>query len=110
MIGAVLSTVMVGATLVTVTVAVSLALAGVFSSSWPLTVTRLTTVPAPSTVVVAKVKVKDWLWARMIARMCPWSTQAALAAAVKLPSTLSTTLVIVTGSVLVGLVFVIAKL
>src|SRR5262245_39314550 len=40
----------------------------------------------------------------------PWASQAALAAEVRLPSTLSTTSATVTGSVLAGLVLVILKL
>src|SRR5262245_39954444 len=100
---------MVGTTSVTITVAVSLAVAGVFSSSWPLTLTVLSTVPALSAVVVVKLNVKGSPGANMIGPLFPWATQAALAAAGRSPSTLSTTLVIVTGSVLAGLVLVIVK-
>src|SRR5262245_58595363 len=101
---------MVGVTLVTLTMAVSLAVVGVFSSSRPLTVTVLVTGPALSAVVVVKLKVKLALGSRTMGPLFPWAIQAALAADVRLPSTLSMTLVIVTGSVLAGLVFVIVKL
>ena len=50
--GAVLSMVRLGVTFATVSVAVSVALVVVFSSSWPLTVTTLVTVPASNAVRV----------------------------------------------------------
>src|SRR5262245_11157213 len=96
--------------LVTFTVAVSVAVAGVFSSSRPVTVTVLVTEPTFSGVGVVTVKVKLSLGARTTAPLFPWLIQAARAAVVKFPSTLSMTLVIVTGSVAAGLVLVIVKL
>ena len=49
-------------------------------------------------------KEKVWPCASRIGPLWPWAVQAALAAAVRLPRTSSTTLVIVTVSVLAGLV------
>src|SRR5262245_61368543 len=97
---------MLGRTLVTVSVWLSCAPVGVFSSSWPATDTVLSTVPTLSTFAVVKENVKDWPWFSTMAL----PPLAAMAATVRSPSTSSTTLVIVTGSVLAGLVLVIVKL
>ena len=69
----------------------------------------LVTGPAFSTPVVVNVKVKVWFWASTIAPVLPCASQAALAAPVRLPRTLSETLLMVTGSVLAVLVFLIVK-
>ena len=89
----------------TVNVWLSWALTGVFSSSRPLTVTVLVTVPAFSTPVV-NVKVKLWFCASTIGL----PPLAAMASSVRSPSTSSMMLVMVTGSVLAVLVFLIVKL
>src|SRR5438270_849680 len=100
---------MVGAASVTLTVAESVALAGVPSSSWPPTVTTLTTVPAASGAAVVTLKVRSEAGRGGNEAACRWASQAASAAGGRLPSPLSATRVKVTGSVLAGLVLVIVK-
>src|SRR5258705_493550 len=100
-IGPAFSTAIVGATLLTVSVWLSWALAGVFSSSCPLTLTVFTTDPALRAAAVVVLKERGAPGARIFVLM----TRAAPRAAVRSPSTLSMTLVMVTGSVLAGLVF-----
>src|SRR5262249_33983662 len=88
----------------TITVALSLAVVSVFSSSSAWTMTVLTTVPAFCTALVA-VKVKLWPGASTMG-LPPF---AAMAAVINSPSLSSRIEVIVTGSVLGGLVLVIVK-
>ena len=104
--GPVLSMVMLGSTSDTGSVCESSSVAVFPSSSWPVAVTVLTTVPASWADVVMKLNAKFWPGFSTIG-LLPF---AANAAAVRSPSTLSITLVIVTGSVEAELVLVIVKL
>src|SRR5262249_56257790 len=84
--GPVLATAMLGATSVTATVAVSVAVAGVPSSSRPATVTTLTTVPGSEERAVGKEQGTGWPWVRSKGPVVAWAPHAALPAAVRSPS------------------------
>src|SRR5262245_13567937 len=100
---------MLGATSVTRWEGRCAGVAGGPSSSGPVQETVLHKVPAFSAVVGVELKENAWPGARTIGPLWPWATQAALAAAVRSPSTSSTTPVTVTGSVLAGLVLLMVK-